>query len=222
MFKEGDSGILTLGAHLSYEDLAPLTLLPHLQEFILHYCEPVSMTDDQLHTLLLQCPSLTAVELNQEPMVLSAPKLTINVLPLLAQSCPKLESLALICGDGYRNRRDTDSLHFREPFRNQFRVSSLRYNDRSVLPLLAQVLPEDCKITAESPYPEDVQKLLDPDWEQGRQSRRNAWTKVANWMPILMDVRRQSASRALREREQPRTLSPEDHDTPRPTIKKEE
>ncbi len=225
IFRERDNGTSSVEALLTYEDLVPLTSLAHLQEVILHYCVPVSMTDNQLHTLLSQCPSLTVLELNQEPMILSPTELTVNVLPLLAQSCPQTGVPRLVRGHGRRYRRDTGTLHVYESVRNQFRgVPPSVTNDRGVLPLLAQVLPEDCKNCTVSPYPEDVQKLLDRDGKQGRQSRRNAWAKVANLMPILLDVRRQSASRALRERErqQPRTVFPENHNTQRYTVKKEE
>lgn len=60
-----------------------------------------------------------------------------------------------------------------------------------------------------APFPEDVQRLLDPDGTQRRQLRRNAWAKVANWLPILMDVRCRSGCRALQDREE-HTLSPEE------------
>lgn len=78
------------------------------------------MNNNELATLLSQCPSLTTVYLNSEPIFPSTTQLTVNVLPLLANCCPQLEALSIYI-DGMKavDMFETAELH---TFKNLCRI----------------------------------------------------------------------------------------------------
>ncbi len=154
------------------------------------------MTNSELCTLLSQCPALVALDLNQEPMVLSPTELTINVLPLIARACPQLKDLALYV--------DTD-VEPLEPlslctFTNLQTINlgtSLLQSKPVVMALLAQVLPEGCRLISRPSFEPDVEKLFgQPDAVEAREARRKEWVQVSEMIPILLEVRRGSWARA--------------------------
>jgi len=181
---------------LTYGNLHPLTRMTRLQTFILKYEVVVSMTNRELCTLLSQCPSLVALDLNQEPIVLSPTELTINVLPLIAQACPRLADLALYVDTNVKPL-ETSSL---STFTNLKSISlgiSLLQCRPVVATLLAQVLPEGCRLISKPSFEQKMEEQFgEPNDVETRAVRRKEWAQVSEWIPILLEVRRGSFARA--------------------------
>lgn len=183
---------------LTYQNLRPLTTMPHLQTFQLMFEGVVSLIDSQLSSLLAQCPSMRTLRLNQEPTSHSQTELTINALPKIAQACPQLEDLAL-----YVNTK-IDSLET-AAFQTFGRLKtidlgiSLLENKLAVTTLLAQVLPEGCKLISKPVFDLETEELFAFDDEDSdvREERRNKWVQISEWLSILLQVRRESSERAL-------------------------
>lgn len=75
--------------------LQPLIRLSKLETFTLSHTQPVVTTDAELLDICMACPSLTALSLNPEPISNCPTPLTLDVLSLLAENCPKLRVLRL-------------------------------------------------------------------------------------------------------------------------------
>jgi len=154
------------------------------------------MTDSELCTLLSQCPSLVTLDLNQEPMILSPTELTINVLPLIARACPQLEDLALYV-DTAVEPVETSSLCTFTSLVSLNLGTSLLHSRPVVMKMLAQVLPEGCKLISIPSFELDAEKLFgQPDAVETRAARRKEWAQVSEWLPILLEVRIESLARA--------------------------
>jgi len=178
------------GASLAYQDLESLPRLKFLHNFELHHTNPISMNDDELANLLSQCPSLSNVYLNSEPIFPSATLLTVNVLPLLAKRCPQLEALSLYL-DGTRDVNVSESAElytFENLFYIDFGTSSVS-DDGDVMTLLAQVLPLDCEIGTTSAFSTDLRKALDQDVLRVMDANRTEWNKIARLLPSLIKTR---------------------------------
>lgn len=186
---------------LTYQNLRPLTMMPHLETFQLKFDGVVSLTNSTLCSLLAQCSSMRILRLNQEPMTLSQTDLSINVLPMIARVCPQLEDLAL-----YVNTKvdspETSSLHTFERLKTIDLGLSLLENKLIATTLLAQVLPDGCKLISKPVFDLEAEDLFaynDEDSEV-REERRNEWAQVSEWMSILLKVRRESCERSLTKR----------------------
>ncbi|KLO05100.1 hypothetical protein SCHPADRAFT_1003054 [Schizopora paradoxa] len=188
---------------LHYQNLRPVTTMPHLQSFQLNFEGVVSLTNAELCSLLARCPSMKILKLNHEPMDLKQTMLTINVLPMIAKLCPQLEDLAL-----YVNT-DVDPL---EPsslftFKNLKTIDlglSILESKGVVARLLAQVLPRGCKLVSNPAFHLDAEDHFaygDEDSDV-RDERRNEWVQLSEWISIMLEVRQESCERALMKPEE--------------------
>lgn len=186
-------------AALSLQDLESLPRLKSLINFEIHHTDPISMHDDELAGLLSQCPSLSNVYLNSEPIFLSTTLLTINVLPLLAKRCPQLEALSLFI-DGVKpvDELEPAELHtFENLFYIDFGSSSVS-EEGDVVTMLAQVLPLECEFSTTSAFSDDLRKALDVRWLKAMDSNHAEWKKIAKSLPSLIKTRILTERRVLK------------------------
>ena len=92
-------------APITASTLEPLTRLVCLRRFMIDSNRPIETTDDQLADLLECCPSVTSLHLAPEPVVLSDPLLTIDVLRKLALRGSKIEKISLYVDTSNANYR---------------------------------------------------------------------------------------------------------------------
>lgn len=178
---------------LTYASLLPLTRLRHLQFFSLACNETVSMTDRQLSDLLSACPVLATMHLNCEPPSMSPTDLTINVIPILANSCPWLENLHLYV-DGTKPVDTTiKPTTFKKLRELSFGVSPLSNVD-DALALLAQVIPTQCKFVGRPVV--GLRAVFNSDISRRRRSCI-VWEKIETMLPFQIRVRDASEEKIL-------------------------
>ncbi|KLO14237.1 hypothetical protein SCHPADRAFT_927964 [Schizopora paradoxa] len=192
---------------LMHSNLVPLTSMRALKTFYLRCDGVVSMTNSELCQLLSQCPSLRRLDLNHEPMVLSPTDLTINVLPMLAQACPQLENLALYVNTEVE-RLDPASF---DTFKNLQEINfgiSVVEDKYLITKLLTQFLPQSCKLVSKALFTPKEEEFFVNDAEllESRGARRKEWGQIAEWIPVMLDVRREAYERALANPEEVSSL----------------
>ncbi|KLO14236.1 hypothetical protein SCHPADRAFT_996701 [Schizopora paradoxa] len=188
-------------ATLSLQDLELLPRLRNLCNLEIHHTDPISMSDNELTGLLSQCPSLSTVYLNSEPIFLSISQLTINVLPLLAKRCPHLEELSLFI-DGTKPvdiPEPTELMTFENLFYIDFGSSPVT-EDGDVATMLGQVLPSECELNTTSAFSEDLRKALGPQVLRVVDLNHANWKKIAKVLPSLIKTRILTQKRVLKHR----------------------
>ena len=183
---------------LTHRSLIPLAKLRSLKTFTLQCDEALSLTNNELCALLSQNPSLEHVLLNHEPLFLSPTELTIDVLPMLAESCPQLVELYLYLNTDVEGPGSVPLFTFKHMERVSFGVSPV-HDKHLITKLLARVLPETCEVRSNPLYLPNVEALFTtgPEDQYVRGVRRGEWAQISEWIPVLLDFHREASSNAM-------------------------
>lgn len=173
---------------ITYETLSAITTIRNLKQFSITYTQPIVMSNDELISLLVRCPLLTEVTLNSEPIACSGTALTLGVLSLLAQQCPWILTLKL-----YVDASSTSSLGDPLPIYKgltsiSLGTSTIKEPDR-VAVYMSQVLPSTCELSVLPLIRSETESQLDPGVIEEMRTRRDAWKKVKEVLPLLIEVR---------------------------------
>ncbi|KLO14231.1 hypothetical protein SCHPADRAFT_927959 [Schizopora paradoxa] len=128
-------------------------------------------------------------------MFLSPTELTINVLPMLSQSCPQLEHLSLFVNTDVDDQESVPLQALDGLKSINFGVSPVQ-DKHFIAKLLARVLPANCEVISSPLYQPEVEALLEtgPEEQYAREARRNEWAQISEWIPVLLEFRREASA----------------------------
>ena len=181
---------------LTLDTLKPLLDCPNLTTFELMYPVPLCLTLDELETLTSRWPTLEAIDLNSEPVVLGSaletqPNLTLRALLPFARNCPNLRKLGL-----YLHATEADLPSASEIPRLFAKLTNLNVGissigePQSVALFLSRICPADCEIEA-GVYWWDFESLADETSRAVMWSRNDAWKEVNNYLPLSVKLRQE-------------------------------
>jgi hypothetical protein len=179
---------------LTLDTLKPLLNCPHLTTFELMYPVPLSLTLHDLETLASGWPTLEAIDLNREPVVLGSgletqSNLTLRALLPFAQHCPNLRKLGL-----YLHATEVDLPSASEIPRPLTKLTELNVGissigePQAVALFLSRICPVDCDIGAGVFWPH-VESFVDDDSRAVLQDRFRAWSEVKFYLPLSVKLR---------------------------------
>ena len=168
-------------------DLEALTCFTSLREFTLDCYYPVSLTDDELVSILSNCPSLRSIRLSYQPSEFNTPSMSLNLLGELALAGSEIEELYLYVDSEFTAPTTLP------PGCRLRRLRSLCFGDspisdqESVAAYLYQFLPFDL-VT----YPA---VLTNNSTNAERNERRKAWQGVQTLLRFSQRVREADITR---------------------------
>ena len=181
---------------LTLDTLKPLLNCPHLTTFELTYPTPLCLTLDDLETLTSRWPTLEAIDLNREPVILGPAlgirsNLTLRALLPFARNCPNLRTLGL-----YLHATETDlplTSEIPHPFTKLINlnvgISSIG-EPQAVSLFLSRICSADCDIEAGA-YWIYGESFVDETSRAVIQYRSDAWKKVNNYLPLSVKLRQE-------------------------------
>ncbi|KAF8531489.1 hypothetical protein JB92DRAFT_2825031 [Gautieria morchelliformis] len=206
--------------YISLATFEPVLSCPTITHLTLTFNAPLSITDADVETFASRWPSMVALYLNDEPLWLETPGLTLAALLSLTEHCPKLEELGLYVDA----TKPPPSLSVPTPF------AQLRILDFGTSPIedentVAIFLSRICPFPSSTPLQVVAGVALDPvlqdaiDSEKAHEieHRSEGWSRVKTYLPMLLTLRAEERSRVselekeledFRSGPQPLQLSP--------------
>jgi len=187
---------------LTFDTLEPLLDCPNLTTFELMYPIPLCLTLDDLETLTSRWPTLEAIDLNREPVVLGSAmgtqsNLTLRALLPFARNCPNLRKLGL-----YLHATEADLPSVFEISRSFSKLSELNVGlstigePEAVALFLSRICPVDCNIEAGVCW-WHTETFVDDASCAVMQERISAWGEVNSYLPLSVKLRHEE--RAVRD-----------------------
>ena len=181
---------------VTLETLSPLLKFPSLNEFEITYHRPLKLTDSDVLDFLKQWPHLEVLRLCSEPLFIEKPLLTPDVLPGIAERCPKLRTLALfIDSQMHRSLSRFPEADQVRPFnalqRIEFGRSPLKGEDIiGICLVLSDMLSETC----------DIDNLSHIDWLEldADDSEEDLWKRASEVLKAIIAGRGRERMRAQR------------------------
>ena len=186
---------------ITLDVLKPLLKLPNLSMMELIHQHQLALSQVDIELLASSWPSLETLILNNEPVYLSRSKLTLKALLPFAKHCHKLSHLGL-----FLDATSVDESFYQPnliPFRNLKRLSmgvSIITDSESVSLYLSRILPLGCKLDSGITWDETTE--INDSISIKIEERCQAWSKVAEMLPMLCTLR-------MQERERTRTVEKE-------------
>lgn len=182
-------------ADITLDVLKPLLKLPGLSMMELVHHHQLSLSQVDIELLASSWPSLETLILNNEPVYLSRSKLTLKALLPFAKHCHKLSHLGL-----FLDATSVDETIYQAnsiTFRNLKRLSmgvSIITDTESVSLYLSRILPLGCRLDSGITWDEstDIDVAISIKVEE----RCQAWSKVAEMLPMLCTLRMQERERS--------------------------
>ena len=185
----------SLIADITLDVLKPLLKLPGLSMMELVHQHQLALSQVDIELLASSWPSLKTLILNNETVYLSQSKLTLKALFPFAKHCHKLSHLRL-----FLDATSVDESFYQPnliPFQNLKRLSmgvSIIADTESVSLYLSRILPLECKLDSGITWDEKTNinnSILIIKVEE----RCQAWSKVAETLPMLCTLRMQERER---------------------------
>ena len=185
---------------ITLETLQPLLSCPNITHLMITYNAPLSITDDDVGFLASRWPLLVALHLNDEPLCLAAPNLTLAAVLSFAEHCPKLEELSLYVNATTAPPPLSDPTPFAQLRILDFGTSPIEdENTNTVALFLSRICPFTAptavEIVAGTSWDPVLQDAMDPIVAQEIEDRRGAWDNVRKYFPMLIALRAEERSR---------------------------
>ena len=177
---------------ITLDVLKPILKLPSLSMIDLVHQHRLALTQVDIELLAASWPSLETLILNNEPVHLSRSNLTLKALFPFAKHCPKLRHLGLFL-DATSVDESFDQPNL-IPFQNLERLSmgvSIITDTESVSLCLSRILPAGCILDYGITWDLTPDNLVTLKVEE----RCQAWSKVAQTLPMLCTLRMQERER---------------------------
>ena len=180
---------------ITLDVLKPLLKLPGLSMMELVHQHQLALTQIDIELLASSWPSLETLILNNEPVHLSRSNLTLKALLPFAKHCYKLTHLGLFV-DATSVDESFDQANL-IPFQNLKRLSmgvSIITDTEDVALCLSRILPLGCKLDSGITWDDatPINTLVALKVEE----RCQAWSKVAEMLPMLCTLRMQERERS--------------------------
>ncbi|KAF8968543.1 hypothetical protein BDZ97DRAFT_1902880 [Flammula alnicola] len=181
--------------NITIDTLKPALKLPNLTSMEIVHQYPLSLTQQDVELLATSWPSIETLLLNTEPVYLAQSNLTLEALLPFARHCRRLQHFGLFIDAS----SSVDVPHLSSltssfvPFQSLRRLSmgiSIITDDNTVALYLSQLLPLECRIDCGI------------TWDEDRPDRCEAWSRVAELVPVLAKLR-------MEERERTRAMERE-------------
>lgn len=189
-----ESHYLTLGT------LRPVLSCPNVTHFMITHNAPLSISDGDVEFLASRWTSLVSLYLNDEPLWLETPKLTLAALLSFAEHCPRLEELGLYVDATAPPPSLLDPIPFTQLRTLDFGISPIEDECGTVALFLSRICPftaaaKRLEIMAGISWDPVLQKTIDPVVGQEVLHRRAAWNSVGKYIPMLLALRAEERSR---------------------------
>ena len=179
---------------ITLDVLKPLLKLPGLSMMELVHQHQLALSQVDIELLASSWPSLETLILNNEPVYHARSKLTLKALLPFAKHCHKLTHLGL-----FLDATSVDESFYHAnliPFRNLKRLSmgvSIIADTESVSLYLSRILPLGCKLDSGITWDETTEINVSVSIKV--EERCQAWSKVAETLPMLCTLRMQERER---------------------------
>ena len=181
-------------ADITLDVLKPLLKLHGLSTMELVHQHQLALSQADIELLASSWPSLETLILNNEPVYLARSKLTLKALLPFAKHCHKLTHLGL-----FLDATSADESFCQPnliPFRNLKRLSmgvSIITDIESVSLFLSSILPLGCRVDSGITWDEATEISFSIMIKV--EERCQAWSKVAETLPMLCTLRMQERER---------------------------
>ena len=181
-------------ADITLDVLKPLLKLPGLSMVELVHQHQLALSQVDIELLASSWPSLETLILNNEPVYHARSKLTLKALLPFAKHCHKLTHLGL-----FLDTTSVDESFYQPnliPFQSLKRLSmgvSIINDTESVSLYLSLILPLGCQLDAGITWDETSE--INDSISIKVEERCQAWSKVAETLPMLCTLRMQERER---------------------------
>lgn len=186
--------------YIGIDILAPLFKCPNIVSFELTHQYPLYLHQADMEKIAVTWPSIEALLLNNEPVYLEQPTLTLQALLPFSRHCPNLRQLGLFIHASTADLPPSSTSLY-TPFRSLVQLSmgvSLITNEGPVALFLSQICPLQCKLDSGVTWESaDIAEWI----ADAVRTRCEKWDKVMELLPVLTELRidERARTRALQE-----------------------
>ena len=183
----------TADEDITLDVLKPLLKIPGLAMMELVHQYPLALTQIDIELLASSWPSLETLILNNEPVFLARSNLTLKALLPFAKHCPKLMHIGLFLDASSVDEsfNQLNLIRFQSLKRLSMGVSII-VDPESVALSLSRIVPLGCKLDSGITWeqPSEINPIL-----LTVEKRCQAWSKVAETLPMLCTLRMEERAR---------------------------
>ncbi|OAX34487.1 hypothetical protein K503DRAFT_724404, partial [Rhizopogon vinicolor AM-OR11-026] len=178
---------------ITFDTLRPVLSFQKLTTFEVLHKYPVNITLEEIEELASRWPSLRSLYLNEEPLVMTTPKLDLRALIPFTLYCPKLRHLGLFMDATAAKVHPMQELKPFTALRSLSVGTSWAHNpDSDVAPFLAQLCPKECELKANitwTLFRGRSCRKLDDRLLSDIKCRTTRWDTVIDLLPNLIQFR---------------------------------